>query len=188
MLRREMMKSDIEKELNGKGDYVQIDMIRRFLKENIPNEIRKFASLKLAEIYEKRSMFSEAAFLYSKLAELAVDYADRMNYLLKEVENYIKAGFFDGADSAANRITAEVKPMEKTKYSDAVKTFYKTQAQIYEKSKRRGKAAEIYEKMLAVKGLLELEKTEINNKLFGLYKELGMVDKYLQTKGKLKQI
>ncbi|MDD5699956.1 MAG: hypothetical protein PHH00_02060 [Candidatus Nanoarchaeia archaeon] len=185
MLTKEMMKSDIEKELNGKGDYVQIDMIRRFLKENIPNEIRKFASLKLAEIYERRSMFSEAAFLYSKLAELAADYAGRMDCLLKEAGDYIKAGFFEGADAAANKITAEVKPMEKTKYSDAVKIFYRTQAGIYEKSKRRSKAAEIYEKMLTLKGLLDLERTEINNKLFGLYRELGMVDKYLGMKEKL---
>ena len=180
------MKSDIEKELAAKGDYVQIDMIRRFLKENLPNEIRRFAAEKLAGIYERRSMFAEAAYLYARLTEMSFNYAEKMANLLKEAENYIKAGFFDGANSAAGKIASEVKPTEKTKYSDAVKNFYKSQALIYEKSRRRSKAAEIYEKILEMKGLLDLERAEINNKLLGLYKELGRVDKYLQIKNKVR--
>lgn len=185
MLTKEMMKSDIERELTGKGDYVQIDMLRRYLKENLPNDMRRFASIKLAGIYERRSMFSEAAILYAKLAEIATDYPERRDYLLKEIENYVKAGFFDGADAAINRITSEMKPMERTKIADSIRNFYKTQAQIYEKTKRRSKAVEIYEKMLAMKELPESERAGIKNKLSQLYKELGMVEKYLQTREKL---
>ncbi|HTZ41707.1 MAG TPA: hypothetical protein VMC07_00670 [Candidatus Omnitrophota bacterium] len=185
MLRKEMMKSEIENELRGKGDYVQIDMLRRFLKENLPNEIKRFALEKLSVIYERRSMFAEAAFLYGKLAEMAPGYNERIDNLLKEVENYIRAGFFEGADAASNKITAEMKPMEKTKISDAIKGFYRAQAVIYERERRRSKAAEIYEKMLTMKGLLDIEKKEINNRLLMLYKDLGMVQKYLQIRDKV---
>ena len=186
MLNKEMMKSDIERGLLGKGDYVQIDMIRRFLKENIPNDMRRFASMKLAGIYESRSMFSEAAGLYTKLAELALDYAERMNCYLKQTEDYIKAGFFEGADMAINKLMGEVRPMERAKFSDAVKGFYKAQAQIYERDRRRSKAAEVYEKMLAMKGFPDSEKGEINRKLAQLYNDLGMVQKYLSLKEKMK--
>lgn len=184
MLAKEMIRSEIERELGGKGDYVKIDMLRRYLKESIPNDMRKFASLKLCEIYERRSMFSEAAVLYNKLADLAVDYPERRDYLLKEIEDYIKAGFFDGANMATSRITAEMKPMEKTSITSSIKNFYKTQAEIYEKNRRRSKAVEIYEKMLSMKELLDIERTEINNRLLQLYQELGMVQKYLQIKEK----
>jgi len=186
MLNKEMMKSDIERELTGKGDYVQIDMIRRFLKENLSNDIRRFASMKLAFIYENRSMHADAAILYNKLAEIALNYADRMTCYSKQAENYIKAGYFEGADMAINKIMGEVKPMEKTKFSEAVKGFYLAQAHIYEKERRRSKAVEVYEKMLLIKTLLETEKIEIKNKLSQLYKELGLVQKYLSLQEKPK--
>ena len=143
-----MIKSDIEGELYGRGDYVQIDMIRRYLQETISNDMRRFAALKLCQIYEKRNMFFEAGFLYHRLAEIALNYAERMNHLIKEVENQIKAGFFQGAEAAANRIAADAKPMEKAKMNDAVRGFYRTQAQVYEKEARRSNSIKIYEKLL----------------------------------------
>lgn len=181
-----MMKSDIERELTGKGDYVKIDMLRRFLKENLSNDIRRYASAKLAFIYESRSMFADAAILYNKMAEIALNYADRMTCYSKQAENYIKAGYFEGADMAINKINGEVKPMEKTKFTEAVKGYYLTQAHVYEKERRRSKAVEIYEKMLQMKNLSEIEKTEIKNKLSQLYKDLGLVQKYLSLQEKPK--
>jgi hypothetical protein len=76
--------------------------------------------------------------------------------------------------------------MERTKATDSIKAVYNSQAKLYEKERRRSKAAEVYEKLLLMKGLPDAEKAEINNKLALLYKELGMVDKYLGMKEKLK--
>jgi lipopolysaccharide biosynthesis regulator YciM len=184
LLKKEMGKAEIEKELTGKGDYVQIDTLRRYLKENVPVDMRKFASLKLAEIYERRSMFAEAAFLYSFMVENALNYQERMNYLLKEVEDFIRVGFFDRADSVMSKILAEVKPMEKSKFLTSIKNFYIIQGMTYEKEKRRSKAVEVYEKLAGMKGLLDTEKEGIDRKLAQLYKELGLTEKYLQITGK----
>ncbi len=178
-----MTKSEIEKELQGKGDYVQIDTLRRYLKEMIPIDMRKFASLKLAEIYERRSMFSEAAFLFNFLVDNAISYQERMDFLLREMGDFIRVGFFDRADGVMNKIIAEVKPMERTKYIDAVKNFYRGQALAYEKEKRRSKAVEIYEKLVDMKGVSDAEKEDIKAKLLMLYRELGLTQKYLQLKG-----
>ncbi|VVB83890.1 Uncharacterised protein [uncultured archaeon] len=184
MLRKEMTKVEIEKELSGKGDYVLIDNMTRFLKENPPLDIKKFVSLKLVEIYEKRAMFGDAAELYSRLVEIALNNSDKVNYLTKQTECYVRAGFFDKADLALKRAVAEASIAERAKITMSIKEFYKKQAQMYEKEKRRNNAMKTYEKMLTM-NFSEAEKMEINQKLAGIYKELGLVERYMSTERKL---
>jgi tetratricopeptide (TPR) repeat protein len=178
MLRKEMTKLDIEKELNGQGDYVQIDNITRFVKDNPPIDIKRFVYLKLAGIYERRNMFADAAEIYMKLIEISLVEKDKVNYLTKATENYIKAGFFDKADATLKKALSEASVLERGKISISIKEFYKTQAQLYEKEKRRQKAIQTYEKMLSM-NYSDYEKKEIAQKLLVLYKELGMVEQYM---------
>lgn len=180
MLKKEMTKSEVEKELQGKGDYVQIDSLRRFLKENLPLDTKKFSLIKLASTYDARKMFSEAADLYGKLAEISMNSVERSGYLTKQVEDYIKSGFFDMADLVMNKVLGEaVKFTDKAKITSSVLDFYKRQAEVYEKERRRSKAVEIYEKLLTMK-ISDAEKESVNKRLIDLYKALGMVDKYLK--------
>lgn len=180
-----MTKVEIEKELSGKGDYVLIDNITRFVKEGIPTDIRKFVYSKLAEIYERRNMFADAAETYGKLAELGVP-TEKSNCFVKETENYIKAGFFDKADLAIKKIIASVKASERPTIMLSIKEFYKNQARTYEREKRRSFAVKTYEKLLTL-NISDAEKNEINSKLSGLYKELGMVGQYMALNEKLKR-
>lgn len=184
MLRKEMNKAEVEKELSGKGDYVLIDNITRFAKENIPPDIRKFVYTKLAGIYEKRNMFADAADIYGKLAEISMIAAEKGNYFVKETENYIRAGFFDKADLAIKKIITVIKATERPKIMISIKEFYKNQAQIYEKEKRRSFAVKTYEKLLTL-NISDAEKGEINKKLLGLYKELGMIGQYMVMQKRL---
>jgi tetratricopeptide (TPR) repeat protein len=186
MLRKEMTKAEIEKELSGKGDYVLIDNITRFMKENIPTEMKKFLYAKLAGIYEKRNMFSDAADVYGRLTEISAAPAEKENCLVKETENYIKSGFFDKADMSIKKIIATVKANERPKIMIAIKEFYKTQAKTYEKEKRRSFAVKTYEKLLTL-NISDFEKDEINKNLLGLYKELGMMGPYMVMRKKLGQ-
>ncbi len=177
-----MSKSEVEKELQGKGDYVQIDSLRRFLKENLPLDVKKFSLSKLVLIYEGRKMFSEAADLYGKLAEISMNSAERSGYLTKQVENYIKSGFFDMTDLIMNKLISEtVKFTDKAKITSSIIDFYKKQADIYERERRRSKAVEIYEKLLIMK-ISDSERDLVNKKLMDLYKALGLIDKYIKIK------
>ncbi len=187
MLRKEMTKVEIEKELAGKGDYVLIDNITRFAKENLPTDIRKFIYIKLAEIYEKRNMFAEAADINGKLAEIAVIMTEKANFFIKETEDYIRAGFFDKAENSIKKIIANVKASERPKIMNSIKEFYKNQAGIYEKERRRSLAVKTYEKLLTL-NISEEEKGEINKKLFSLYKELGMMPQYMAMRSKIGNI
>jgi tetratricopeptide (TPR) repeat protein len=184
MLKKEMTKVEIEKELNGQGDYVQIDNITRFLKENIPTDIKRFIYLKLVVIYEKRVMFGDAALIYEKLVEIALSKSEKVDYFTKAAECYIRAGFFDKSDLAVKKAINESTITEKAKITNSIRNFYKTQAETYEKEKRRNNAVKTYEKML-VMNYPDAEKKEINKKLAGLYKNLGMIEQYIAMQKKL---
>jgi tetratricopeptide (TPR) repeat protein len=184
MLKKEMTKVEIEKELNSQGDYVRIDNITRLMKENIPTDIKRFLSLKLVEVYERRVMFADAAIMYEKLVEISVLRTDKINYLTKAAECYIKAGFFDRSDLAVKKAVSEATAIEKTKITNSIRDFYKSQAQIYENEKRRDRAAKTYEKMLTL-NYSDAEKKEINQKLSGLYKNLGRIEQYIAIQKKI---
>lgn len=179
-----MNRTEIERELAGKGDYVLIDNITRFLKENVPQDIKRFCYLKLVEIYERRNMFSEEANIYGRLTEIAINSSDRKNYIIQEIGCFVKAGLFDRADATIRELGEEVKETERRKILTEVIDVYKRQAGIYEKERRRSHAAKTYEKILSM-NIPEAEKNEINKKLLVLYKELGMVGEYMKMKSKL---
>jgi tetratricopeptide (TPR) repeat protein len=183
MLKRDMTKVEIERELEGKGDYVLIDNMTRFLRENPPVDIKKFVYSKLGEIYERRKMFADAANVYGIIAELS-SAIDKTENLVKETKCYIQAGFFDKADLGIRKIISEVKATERAKIMISIKEFYKTQAQEYEKEKRRNRAVKTYEKLLTL-NISNAEKNEINKKLSALYRELGMVREYMNIEEKL---
>lgn len=180
---REMTKVEIEKELNRQGDYVQIDNITRFLKENPAMDLKKFLYTKLIEIYDRRNMFLDEADVYNRLIELSLVPSEKVNYLVKAAECYIKGGIFDKADLMMSKITGQVKELERRKIMNSIIDFYKKQAQVYEKEKRRNRAVKTYEKILTM-NIIDSEKNEIKQKLAKLYQELGMVGEYMKMKEK----
>ena len=185
MLRKEMTKAEIEKELSGKGDYVLIDNMTRFLKENLPLDIKKFVYIKLVEVYERRGMFADAGAVYDKLIELSLNPTERATYRTKATECYIKSGFYDKADLSMKNLSSEAKLSERTKINSSMKEFYKSQAQQYEKEKRRARAIQAYQKLLTL-NLLDVEKDEINRKLLTLYRETGMIKEFMEMQKKVK--
>ncbi len=181
MLSKEMRKHEIEEDLKGKGDFVQIDHLNRFLKESLSMDTKKFVYLKLAEIYEKRSMFSDAAKMYDNAAMISITFSDKVKQYVKETELYIKAGFFDRADEAMKKAVGTASTAEKDRIYTSIKDFYKRQAEVYEKELRRSHAVSIYERVLEMK-INDLERQEIRKKLLGLYEKLGKIKEYAALK------
>ena len=174
-----MTKVEIEKELRNQGDYVQIDNITRFLRQNPALDIKKFLYAILIGIYDRRKMFGEAADTCGKLAELMLNSDEKSTCFKKQTEFYIKAGFFEKADATFRRTLSETKPNDRPKLNLEIRQFYKNQAENYEKEKRRSLAVKTYEKILML-DISDYEKKEIQEKLSKLYKELGMVGEYMK--------
>ncbi len=184
MLYSGISKSDIEKELEGKGDFVQIAYLTEILEKKLPIDIKKFICLKLEEIYEKKFMFKDAAKMFDNVALISIAFSEKIKYHMKEAELYIKAGDFECVDDAMKKAMNDANASEKAEIYFIIKNFYKKQAEIYEKKMKRNHAAKIYEKILHM-NIPEAEKEEIKRKLLGLYEKLGKLKEYFILKKSL---
>ncbi|MCX6749190.1 MAG: hypothetical protein NTW17_00390 [Candidatus Pacearchaeota archaeon] len=178
MLKPTMSKSEIEKDLQGKGDFVQIDHLIRFLKDQLSMDTKKFVFLKLAALYEKAKLLDEAARMQNNAAELAIAFTEKITYYKKEAELYIKSGAFDKAEKAMRDAMSQANLREKEDIYAFIKQFYKEQALVCEKNEKRNQAVRLYEKILEMR-ITETERSEIKAKLLELYKKLGKVREYM---------
>jgi tetratricopeptide (TPR) repeat protein len=172
MLNKTMSRSEIERELNGKGDFVQIDYLNRFIAQKPPLHEKKFAFMKLIEIYQKKGMFNDIAQIYSNLSILATSPQEKIDSLIKETKAYIQGGRFDEADSIMRRVMDGVTIIKKADIYEDIKNFYKKQAEVYEKESKRNHAIKVYEKLLGMK-ISDAERNESKKKLLDLYEQLG---------------
>lgn len=167
-----MARGEIERELKGKGDFVQIDYLTRFIAQKPPLHEKKFAFMKLIEIYEKKGMFNDIAKIYSNLAILATSPQERIDSLIKEIKSYIQGGRFEEADATMRRVMDEVTIVKKADIYEDIKNFYKKQAEIFEKESKRNHSIKVYEKLLSMK-ITDVERNEVKGKLLNLYEQLG---------------
>lgn len=167
-----MSKSEIERELQGKGDFIQIDYLNRFIAQKPPLHEKKFAFTKLIEIYTSKKMFNDVAKIYNSLALLALSPQERVECLVKETKAHIQSERFDEADAVMRRAMEEVTIIKKADIYEDIKKFYKQQAENYEKEARRNHAVKVYEKLLSMR-INEQERNEVKGKLLALYEQLG---------------
>jgi tetratricopeptide (TPR) repeat protein len=172
MLNKSMSRSEVERELKGKGDFVQIDYLTRFIGQKPPLHEKKYAFMKLIEIYEGKGMFNDVAKIYSNLSILATSSQEKIECLIKETKSYIQGGRFDEADAVMRRAMDEVTIVKKADIYEDIKNFYKKQAEVYEKESKRNHAIKVYEKLLGMK-ISDAERNESKKKLLDLYEQLG---------------
>ncbi len=178
MLRAGMQKHEIEQELVGSGNFVQVDSLNQFLKESLTLDMRKFAYLKLGGLYEKMGMFIEAAKMYHNAGIITIAFSEKIKHFVKETEMYIKADSFDRADEAMRKAMNQANSIEKENIYSTIKDLYKRQGEVYERDLKRNHAARIYEKLQEM-GISPAERKDIREKLLNLYDKLGKRREYL---------
>ena len=167
-----MTKSEIEKEIAGKGTYVQIDYLTRFLKEPLTMDMKKFIYLKLCETYERINMFKEAAKMYDNMANFSITFVEKIKHHMKSVETYVKDGDAAGSEEAMKKAMSQANSVQREEIYQQTLKLYKNQADIFEKTMKRGNAVQLYEKLLEMR-IIESERAEIREKLKVLYEGLG---------------
>ena len=176
----------IKKELENKGDFVQIDYLTKLLHERIPSYIRRFVHQRLEEIYEKKTMYIDAAKMCNNLAIESVAFSEKRRYHLKEAGLYIVAEKFDETDEAMKKAMREANASEKVEIFITIKEFYKRHAELLEIKRRKNSALKIYEKLLKM-NLSNVERKEIQKKLLELYENLGKIKEYITLKNILEK-
>lgn len=176
-----MSKSEIENALQNKGDFVRIDHLSRFIKENLSMDKKKFVYEMLADIYEKKGMYTSAAKLHNGIAMICIGFSEKIKHYVKEAELYIKGGFLELADNAVKNALSEATQNERDNILRSIKEFYIKQAGAYEKSMRRAQAVKIYEKLLHM-DISASEKEDVKKRLIVIYEKLGKVKEYFSLK------
>ena len=177
MLNNEMTRDEIENALNGKGDYVQIDYLTKFLETKPPLLLKRFTYLKLANIYENKKMFNDAGKMFENLGVISIAFSEKVKHFVKATQLYIEDGFFENADYAEKKAMGEANEYERGEIYYSIKEFYKKKAQTYEHQLKRNHAAKIYEKLLQMR-ISEFEKREFKKRLLDLYERLGKFKEY----------
>jgi tetratricopeptide (TPR) repeat protein len=178
-------KREVEERLSKVGDYVKMDFLSQCLKKNLDFDTKKFVLLKLAEIYEARRMFSEAAKVMRGAAEINSTYESKLNDFMKSGTLFVKGGAFDEADVSFTKAMGCATDLQKQRIKATRKEAYKAQAKEFVSRERRSHAAIAYEKLLNM-DLAPLEKKEMQTTLLGLYERLGKVKEYYALKANMK--
>lgn len=182
MLSKFMHKKELEDEIQGKGDFIQIDYLNRFLKLMPPTDMRRFALLKLAEIYDRKEMYRDAAQAYESISIFSLTFSEKISYLVLEAKELAKGAHFDEADRAIRRAFTDTNATQKASVIAELKTFYKQQGDLLLRTNKTSKAALFYERLLRM-DLKSSEKEEVKSGLIKIYEKLGKMDEVRLLKG-----
>jgi tetratricopeptide (TPR) repeat protein len=182
MLEKDMTKSEIEEFLKGRDTFVQMDYLNRYLKLMPPIDMRKFAYLKLAEVFLEREMFVDAARSYGNAYSSSLIIREKIEIGLKQSKAFILAGKFEDSDRSLRRTISEASSKEKKELFLQIIEFYKKEGQKLIEENKREKASKLYEKLIRMK-ITDEEKLEIKEILLDLYDKLGKRKEYNFLKG-----
>src|SRR3989344_3111187 len=175
-----LSKKDVEDTIAGKGDYVKIDHLTRFLTKSPPLEVKKFIYLELGEVYKDKGMYSEAAKYFGFLGELVLTFREKINFFIKECELHIQAGNFGMADNSFKKIMHVTNEKEIVVAKRHIHDFYIDLARKYEKADRRIQAIKVYEKILELTLSDEGDKKNAKMSLMNLYEKTGRMREYFK--------
>jgi len=182
MLKPEMTKSEIEQDLQGKGNFVQIDHLNRFLKNHqLSIDTKKFIFIKLAFLYDASKLFGEAAKAYDNAASVSLTFAEKIRHYTSAAEFYARLGAFDRVDEAVRKALAEANSKEREDLQATIKMMYKAHAHSLEAEMKRSHAVKFYEKLLDMR-LSDSERKDIKDKLSDLYQKLGRLQEFQALK------
>lgn len=174
---KERNRHDVEERLKSMGDYMKIHYLTACLKHPFDFDTKRFALVKLGELYENKKMFLEAGKMMMNAAPINTTFHDKMDDFLKAAELFAKAGNFDEADIAFEKAIACGNDREKINLKQRRIELYKNQAIAYFDNDKRHSALIAYEKLLSY-NLSETERREAQSKLLYLYEKLGKIKEY----------
>ena len=179
---KEKSRREIEEKLKTLGAFVKIDYLTSCLKQPIDFDTRRFALLKLAELYEEKKMFFEAGRMMHNAAPINTTIMEKISDYVYAGELFLKSGNFEHADIAFERaIGACETEQQRTNVKDKKINFYKQQAKSYLDNEKRQSAALAYEKLLSF-NLASNEKKEAQETLLELYQKLGKIKEFYSLK------
>jgi len=167
-------KNEIEDAIKGKGDFIKIDYLKRFLEDADNLEIKKFIMINLVGVLESKNMLKEAVEHLKSAAEISITFREKIELYMRQCEIYIKMRDFEMSDKAFKAAYSLANSQEKWHLKQNYSELFKMQAKIAEQENRNRHCMEIYEKLFRISESVE-EKRVVKEKLLGLYEKFGRI-------------
>jgi len=168
------------------GDMIKIEYLENCTKQSLPNDIKRFCFLKLAELYASKLMFKPAAKNMDFAGECATTYKDKVNYFMKEIEYLMKDEDYLFIEKAFKKALGASTTSEKKLLEAQLKKAFINRAEEYEKRGRRNAAIKVYEKFCEMHSTTQEEKAEIMKRLADLYSKTGKIREAMKTEAWIK--
>jgi len=166
--------TEIDAKLNSIGSYlIKIEYLETALKNNFTSDIKKFILEKLTALYEENKMFGKAGKLFCDRAMMETGIKGKVDNFLKAAECYSKAGNIENAEQMFIRALRDANSEQQKGIRLATKNIYMASAKELEKRGLRNLSMKMYEKLITLPSLNDIEKNEIKEKLRSTYKALG---------------
>jgi tetratricopeptide (TPR) repeat protein len=168
------------------GDMVKIEYLENCLKQPLPNDVKRFCFIKLAELYASKLMFKPAAKNMDFAGECATTYKDKVSYFMKEIEYLMKDEDYLFVEKAFKKALAASTTSEKKTLVVQLKRTFITRAEEYEKRGKRNSAIKVYEKFCEMHSTTQEERVEIMKRLADLYSKTGKIREAMKTESWIK--
>jgi len=168
------------------GDMVKIEYLENCLKQPLPNDVKRFCHLKLADFYASKLMFKPAAKNMDLAGECATTYRDKVDYFMKEIEYLMKDEDYLFIEKAFKKALNCATTSEKKVLEVQLKKSFINRAEEYEKKGKRNAAIKVYEKFCEMHSTTQDERKEVMAKLAGLYSKTGKIREAMKTEAWIK--
>lgn len=172
-----LTRAEVDANLNGKGEFVQLDHLKRFLQKADNLDVKKYILLKLALINEGHGFFADAAKNLDSAADMAISSKEKIEIYMKEADLFVRVGQFDVADKIFQKAYSFGNLSEKEQCRQKYRNFYRAQAMAAEKDGKNRVALSYYERLYSTVSEYE-KRNEIKKKLLQLYHRLGKIREY----------
>ena len=180
-LRDGMTEAEIMKKFSTfMSDELKAEFIENCLKKKLDSSVKKNIHIKVADIYDRKKWYTNAASHISAAISCTDIYREKMGLFMKLGQLNIKDNKHIMARDAFKSAMDYANSGEKKKISDDIKNLYLSGASSLDANGKWTKAALIYEYSLDL--LTDAEKKAVKQKLVILYEKLGRVKDSMRMK------
>jgi tetratricopeptide (TPR) repeat protein len=169
------------------GDLVKVEYLENVLKQLLPNDVKRFCYLKLADAYALRLMFGLAARNMNAAADCATTPKDKVDFYQKAITYLIKINDFMQIDIAFKKALSFASEQQKSIIKEKLKKDLMSHAQDYERKNKRSSASMVYERLLEMPITTDEERKMLIEKLAKLNSGLGKIKEAIRYETMMKR-
>jgi tetratricopeptide (TPR) repeat protein len=169
----EKTKEEIQRKSERMSDFVKIDYLEACSKVLKDIDTAVYCYSELSKLYERNSMYTEAIKYLTKVEEFTRDTKEKINLYMKEIELFIKGGYYDKVEFPFKKAIRIASEMEVHEIRRKLVSLYKNEAVKFEKARKNAALERVYERLMFLTS--DTERNEIRKKLVEVYKKLGKV-------------